>query len=52
MFSGEVFGMLFCRYYLADEPGGNGIDPALLEKAYDFVKVCRKNGDVVNVCEV
>ena len=28
-----------CSYYLADEPGGNGVDPALLEKAYDFVKV-------------
>ena len=27
------------RYYLADEPGGQRIDPKLLEKAYDFVKV-------------
>lgn len=26
------------RYYLADEPGGQHIDPGLLEKSYDFVK--------------
>ena len=28
-----------CRYYLADEPGGHGVSPTLLEKSYDFVKV-------------
>ena len=32
-----------CRYYLADEPGGNKVDPKLLEKAYNFVKVWTAN---------
>ena len=32
-----------CRYYLADEPGGNKVDPKLLEKAYNFVKVWTTN---------
>ena len=31
--------LMNCRYYLADEPGGNKVDPKLLEKAYNFVKV-------------
>ncbi|CAI8052798.1 hypothetical protein GBAR_LOCUS28892 [Geodia barretti] len=36
-------------YYLADEPGGNGIDPALLEKAYDFVKGVDPNRPITEV---
>jgi hypothetical protein len=34
---------------LADEPGGNGVDPTLLEKAYDFVKGVDPNRPITEV---